>query len=220
MAVAREGVFVWVTWLSKLMAGDVSCEWAPWFRSHYKNYAKAPSDFDLANWNIRHTKLLRELRVNKERTADQIMVERQAQFYWERPQSGLVLSGTPDLVAISGNTAEVCDCKTGQPRASDAIQVRLYMYCIPRFNPTLQTKTFVGQLVYEDHRVDIPASALDREFEENLNYFLDILDTPIEDAPRRTPSASECRFCDIARAECPERIDAPVREDESVEPNV
>lgn len=210
MAVPRSGTFVWVTWLSRLMAGDVSCEWAPWFRSHYQNYTKAPSDFNLADWNIRHTRLLRELRIEKEETADRVMLEGQNQFYWERPSSGLVVSGKPDLIAISGNVAQICDTKTGQPRPSDAIQVRLYMYCIPQAIPTLATKTFVGQLVYEDHRVDIPAGAAGKDFEENLHYFLDILATSIENAPRKTPSAGECRFCDIGRAECSERIDAPV----------
>ena len=28
----RGGNYLWVTWLSRLMAGEVSCTWAAWFR--------------------------------------------------------------------------------------------------------------------------------------------------------------------------------------------
>lgn len=219
MTVERSGVYVWVTWLSRFMAGDVACEWAPWFRSHFQGYTKAPSDFDLADWTIKHTRLLTELRREKEKTADQVLVEGQTQFYYERPGTGLTVSGKPDLLAITGNEVEVCDCKTGQPRTSDGVQVRLYMYCILRSNPNLRGKTFKGQLVYRDHREDIPPSVINEEFERNVDFFLDMLDTPTDSPPDRTPSASECRFCDIGSAECPERIDEPAEDGEEVEPS-
>ena len=63
MATKRDGVFVWITWLSRVMAGEQSCEWASWFKAHYENYHKAPSDFDTAKWNIEHTLQLRRLRI-------------------------------------------------------------------------------------------------------------------------------------------------------------
>ena len=28
----RESVYIWVTWLSRLLVGDASCEWATWYR--------------------------------------------------------------------------------------------------------------------------------------------------------------------------------------------
>ncbi len=211
MTVKREGTYVWATWLSKLMAGDISCEWAPWFRSHYQKYAKAPSDFDLATWQMRHTRLLRELRIEQQATAEQVLVEGQTQFYFETPQSGLVVSGKPDLLAISGKTVEVCDCKTGQPRGSDGVQIMIYMYCIPRSKPELREKTLKGQIVYADHRVDIPPSVINEEFEKNFGYFLDILDS--DEPANKVSSARECKFCDIGKADCPERIDAPVEEE-------
>ena len=66
MTVRRDGTYVWATWLSRLMAGDSSCEWGAWFKSHFQGYAKAPSDFDLAAWTIKHTRLLRELRIERQ----------------------------------------------------------------------------------------------------------------------------------------------------------
>ena len=61
MATKRDGVFVWITWLSRVMAGEQNCEWASWFKAHYENYDKAPSDFDTVKWNIEHTRQLRRL---------------------------------------------------------------------------------------------------------------------------------------------------------------
>jgi hypothetical protein len=216
MTVRRDGTYVWVTWLSRLMAGDSSCEWGAWFKSHFQGYAKAPSDFDLAAWTIKHTRLLRELRIERQAAGEQTLIEGQGQFYYERPSTGLVVSGKPDLLAISGDTVCVYDAKTGQPRTGDTVQVMIYMYCIPRANPAFQTKTVKGAVVYQDNRVEIPPGAVNEEFERNFNYFLDILDSDVE--PSRVPSPSDCRFCDVGRPDCPDRVDAaPARED-AVEP--
>ncbi|MDO8615289.1 MAG: PD-(D/E)XK nuclease family protein [Dehalococcoidia bacterium] len=207
MAEKRNSPFVWVTWLSKLMSGEISCEWAPWFRSHYQAYDKAPSDFDLATWNIRHTRLLREIRLQRQQAGDEVLVEGQAQFYYERPNSGLVLSGKPDLVSFSGNTLTVHDAKTGQPRASDQIQVMIYMYCLPIARPEFASRTLAGQVVYESRSVGIPPSAVGSDFEKDFNYFLDVLESDTH--PHKAPSENECRFCDIGPLSCPERVTAP-----------
>lgn len=204
MTVKRQGTYVWVTWLSRLMAGDACCEWAPWFKSHYQDYAKAPSDFDAAAWKIKHTRVLRQLRLERETAGEEALLEGQTQFYYERPATGLVVSGKADLLAISGSSVCVYDVKTGQVRASDSVQVMIYMYCIPRANPNLRAKTFEGAVVYEDHRVPIPPSAINSEFERNIEYFLDILDS--DEEPSKAPSPAECRFCDIGHQECAERV--------------
>jgi hypothetical protein len=77
MAIPRDGRFVWVTWLTRLMVGDVSCEWAPWFRSNFSDYEKAPSDFDAMTWRIDHTRLLRELRMELEAAGARVLTEKQ-----------------------------------------------------------------------------------------------------------------------------------------------
>ena len=215
MATKREGNYVWATWLSRLMAGDSSCEWGPWFKTHYQGYSKAPSDFDQATWQVNHTRLLRQLRLEREAAGEQILIEGQTRFSYERRAGDLVLSGKPDLLGISGKTVTVYDAKTGQPRTADKVQVMIYMYCIPLSIPAFETMTFRGQVVYQDQRVDIPPVAVGAEFEDNFNYFLDILDS--DTPPIKVPSAGECRFCDIGKADCPERIDAPP-DQEQLEP--
>jgi len=36
MSVLRRSPYIWVTWLTKLMAGEAQCEWASWFKAHHK----------------------------------------------------------------------------------------------------------------------------------------------------------------------------------------
>ena len=42
----REHPYIWTTWLARLLAGQDQCEWAGWFRAHYQDWTKPPSDFD------------------------------------------------------------------------------------------------------------------------------------------------------------------------------
>jgi hypothetical protein len=58
MTEKRNNCYVWVTWLAKLMAGDMQCHWAPWFKSHYVVSPKAPSDFQPSTWIVEHNKCL------------------------------------------------------------------------------------------------------------------------------------------------------------------
>lgn len=35
----RDSVYEWTTWLAELMAGEISCLWVVWFKSHYTGSA-------------------------------------------------------------------------------------------------------------------------------------------------------------------------------------
>src|SRR5439155_19232797 len=74
MATKRDGVFVWITWLSRVMAGEQNCEWATWFKAHYENYDKAPSDFDTVKWNIEHTRQLRRLQLERRKLGERVFL--------------------------------------------------------------------------------------------------------------------------------------------------
>ena len=54
-------------------------------------------------------------------------------------------------------------------------------------------------------KVGIPPEAVDPKFIEALEYFLGVIAGP--EPAFKVPSRHECRFCDIARTECPERIE-------------
>ena len=57
MAEPRSSPYVWVTWLTKLLAGEESCRWKFWFKAN-NTFEKTPSDFDLAKWTAEHTQLM------------------------------------------------------------------------------------------------------------------------------------------------------------------
>jgi len=204
MTKPRDGRFVWVTWLSGIMSGERSCVWGPWFRTNYTDYAKVPSDFNEAQWMLDHTRLLTDLVGEREKLGEQVQIQGQNRFRYEHPP-GLVVAGMPDLVGIAGRRATVYDAKTGQPHPSHQIQVMLYMYFLPQCMAAYRGMQLEGCVVYGDHRLPIPASAINNAFAENVFRFLDMLDA---DAPaRRVSSEMECGFCDITSADCPERME-------------
>ena len=134
-ATKRETPYVWVTWLTKLMSGEDSCQWARWFRIHYEGYEKMPSDFDSVGWNMRHTRLLNETANKWEDEGWSVKIEGENKFsmdWYLTDKTHLILGGKPDIVArrIDGDqiTFNIIDCKTGKPRLSDRFQVLTYIY--------------------------------------------------------------------------------------------
>ena len=204
MATKRDGVFVWITWLAKVMAGEQACEWASWFKAHFENYTKAPSDFDTAKWKIEHTRKLRELRLECQKLGARVFLEGENQIRYTTP-SGVTVVGKPDLISVKDRMATIYDVKTGQPKSSDQVQVMLYMHLLPKAVAAYRGMQPAGCVVYRDSRVDIPAAATDETFAQNLDYFLGILAS--EEPAMKVPSHNECRFCDIAKSECPERVE-------------
>jgi len=194
MGTPRTEPYIWTTWLTKLLVGEESCEWGAWFKAHSQSYDKVPDTFDRTKWQIEHTALLRDIREK---------LERQNNFRVRSRQSGIVLGGQPDLIAIKGNSGLICDAKTGQARASDHVQVMIYMWAIPLAFRQYSAVTFDGKVVYQDQQVPIPSSAINESFISNLAKLVQRLggSKPLQ----KVPSAIECGFCQIASTECPER---------------
>jgi hypothetical protein len=201
----RDGVYIWVTWLSKLMTGEQSCEWSPWLKANYEYYERVLDDFDSAAWRVEHTRLLRELRIERQKAGGHIYWEKQNSFKY-KTQDGIAIAGVPDMVElVSKDHGIIYDAKTGQRSQSHQIQVILYMYLIPLAKPEWAGIVFNGAVQYKDGMSDIPASAVDASFKENFNYFIKVLAS--NEPPYKAPSESNCRFCDIHKQECPERIE-------------
>ena len=130
MAIPRSGPYIWVTWLSKLLVGDASCEWATWFRAHHKDYAKMPRTHDFAAWQMDHAARLAEVRADLEFDGKTVLTERQCHFSLQGA-SGAMLAGRPDLVASEEQRGVIYDIKTGQPSLADHVQLMTYMYALP-----------------------------------------------------------------------------------------
>jgi len=208
MCTKRKSPYIWVTWLSKVMAGEQACLWASWFKTHHQGFQKADSDFDMARWNVEHTRLLVRTRTELAARRAEVRVESQNSFQYNHV-SGAMLAGKPDIVAIEGMDAVVIDCKTGRRKVSDQLQVQIYMYVLPVCFPELAMYTVRGRVVYPGNNIEIAPAAVDAGFAEHLNYFIELIGH--ENPAFKAPSAGECRFCDITAADCSSRVNAPRR---------
>jgi hypothetical protein len=202
-AAERSNPFIWVSWLSKLMAGEKQCEWASWFRSHYV-WEKVPSGLDLAKWTADHAQLLRARKAELEAEGFTVYAEDQNSFTL-LGETGIEVSGKPDLVAIRGQEAYVEDCKTGMPRHSDHFQVLVYMLALPHVEGPWKGRKLDGRIIYGGTVVDVPGSKIDADLRELFRKTVLTIGGP--EPARKAPSWGECRYCDISSNDCPERID-------------
>jgi hypothetical protein len=202
-AVKRPNPFIWVTWLSKIMAGEKQCEWASWFRSHYI-WEKLPSGLDVAKWTADHAQLLRARKVALEAEGFTVYAEDQNSFTLVG-QTGIEVAGKPDLVAIRGQEAYVEDCKTGSPRNSDHLQVLIYMLSLPYVDGPCKGRQLEGRIVYGSRIVDVPSSKIDAAFRELFRKTVLTIGGP--EPATKVASWGECRYCDISKTDCPDRID-------------
>ena len=204
MARARGHPYIWATWLARLLAGESQCEWAGWFRSHYQDWSKPPSNFDSARWMMDHTALVKEARESREALGYQVFTEDQNSFTLRGKSA--TLAGKPDLIAVKGNDLVIVDAKTGRPNPAHSAQVMIYQYALPKALEQYRGIEFRGHVIYPDGNVQIPVSGLDRKFIDRLGALIRRLAD--ENPARRVPSASECRWCDITAEDCPERVEA------------
>jgi len=175
----RDKVFVWPSWISKLVAGEDHCFWKYWFKCHY-TYDKMPSDFNLAAWNIKHTSLLRSRVDALEKLGFKVFIEDQNSFkmnfivtkagdtiiddkLWPEDAISMrfTISGKADIVAIGEEEDErisgkmhsialVEDCKTGSCKTSDHVQVIIYMLFLPKAIEMYKGLKFNGCIVYKN----------------------------------------------------------------------
>ena len=199
----RDHPYIWATWLPRLLTGESSCEWSVWFKAHYRNWTKPPSDFDQTEWLMRHTALLNRQKQEREASGHAAFVEGQNAFRLRGKSA--TLAGRPDLVVLDDRHATIIDVKTGREQAWHSVQVMIYQYALPLALPQYRDIRISGEVVYPTHTVRIAPGAVTEQFIEGLVGLIRRLaaDTP----PGRVPSTAECRFCDIGTLDCPERVD-------------
>lgn len=186
---------VWPSSIVGLMAGSVSCGFAPWVKAHYQKYDKTPSDFDFAKWRVEHTALLDKTVATLKRDGWTCSVEDQNRFRLTGKTS--VLVGKPDIVARKGARVKVLDCKSGQQKDEHTIQVAIYMLALPL---AWERSGLIidGEVVYRDQSIDVdPAQA--EHFREP--FFAAMRRLASESPEPTVPSEKDCRFCEIAACE-------------------
>ena len=125
-----------ITSLSRLMTGDHSCLFRPWFKSWHQGYKRLPSGGDgLATWQARHSLTVHELADRLEKQGCEVFIEDQ-NWFDTTSSSGSILTGKPDVIALHPDgSATVYDVKTGQPKPSDEVQVKLYVFPAAALGP-------------------------------------------------------------------------------------
>lgn len=211
MVERRNGAYIRVTWLSKLMADSNPCWWSVWFRANYWVQAR-PTDPQFVIWRAQHTRQVRELTGALKKPGVLVNTE-DANFFRYTTNTGATVAGKPDIVAVQDNMVSIYDVKTGKRRDSDVLQVMLYMLLLPRARGTFREHLTQGYVVYTDGRVEISPDRIDGEFGELFEYFAGVVSGP--DAPEKAPSQTNCRFCEVAASDCPEGA-AVLRSAESV----
>jgi hypothetical protein len=202
----RDEGYVHVSWLAKLMAGEMQCEWSAWFKTHFTDFERAPSDFQRAQWLAEHSQAVSALARERLELGERVYREAQNDFRVEMAPR-VKLAGRADLVCVdTAGQVTVYEVKTGKPQDSHLIQTMLYMLCSPYDVAQCRGRRLAGCVVYKTgSRLPIPADSISSGFRRNARYFLDLLASMR--TPPRVPSPQDCRFCDIGPADCPERIE-------------
>lgn len=196
--------YIYATWLSGLLSGENSCEFAVWIKANFQDYPTVPEDKDWAEWNLRHTSLLNKERARLESEGCTVYTEAQNKFTIKGRLA--TLGGKPDLVSVSPEGRIVVhDPKGGKPKASHLVQVMIYQWALPLAFKRFKGKSIDGRVVYSDHSVDIPAEKLNG-FTEKIPELIKRL---VGGPARKVPSVYECRFCPHTKETCPERVGQP-----------
>ena len=200
----RDFLYIWATWLPRLLTGERSCEWAVWYKVRHQGWNRKPSDFNQADWLARHTALLNEHRDRWIQSGYEVRVEAQNAFRLRGHSA--TLAGKPDLLVLNNDRVLIVDVKTGQEQPWHRYQLMIYMYALPRAMPQYKDAKLAGEIVYNDRTDRVPQGGIDQSFVRNLSELIRRIAAP--DPPRLVPSAQECRFCDITLQDCPDRIEA------------
>lgn len=200
---SRPEPYIWVTWLTGLLAGEKQCLFAPWLKAHFRIEKLDRGEFDLEAWKIEHTDMVRTRARELEADGYRVSLEDQNAFKI-RGHAG-TLAGKCDLIAERGDEVRIVDAKSGQSRSADVQQVLIYMFAVPLARPGVRGKRLIGEVQYKARRVEIQPE----EFTAALRQR--ILDTikAVGSGPRpaATPSAAECRWCDVGPGDCRDRIE-------------
>ncbi len=199
----RAEPYVWVSWITKLLAGESSCVWSAWFRAHYQT-AKGPNNFDMAAWLMEHAAMLRRTASEHEEEGYAVFTEGQNLFALAGKAG--TLAGKPDVVAVKGAEGWVLDNKTGSPKLSDRVQVMVYQWALPKTIPAFAGVRFSGKVVYATGHSIIGPEEVDALFIKKVADLMKEVCGDVE--PRKAPSFQECSYCPITAEDCAERAGA------------
>jgi CRISPR/Cas system-associated exonuclease Cas4 (RecB family) len=198
----RDTPYIWPSWLAKLISGEAQCEFQYWLKANYK-YPKLPGNFDLEQYKINHNTLLQHHA--QQLVSEGLRVRKEDQNSFTIRGKTATIGGKPDLIALGAENT-IGECKTGQRKASDVAQLKIYMYLAPLAKLHGITTPPDGLLIYHDEVFEIPASEIEDSFKQLVHDAIAMLTSP--NPPTKAPSARECRFCDVPIDICSARLES------------
>jgi len=81
-----------------------------------------------------------------------------------------------------------------------------YMLMLPIAVRHCKGRNLEGRIIYKDAAVDVPSSKVNDDLK--LLFKKTVLTVGGPEPPKKAPSWGECRYCDISKTDCLERIDA------------
>lgn len=198
----RPRPYVWVSWITSLLADTDQCEWKVWTKANFyytKIEQKDNSEF-FKEWTKRHDAMVQARAAKLKLEGYDVRVENENAFKLVGERGDL--AGKPDIIGLklAEKQALIVDEKSGRERPSDRWQVKLYIFAKRLLS--LKDWAVNGEVEYM-HRVEpVPGLEVEAVAISNISR---VMKTVIgELAPRRVPSQQECSWCDIA--DCPDRM--------------
>ena len=196
---------------ARLMADDSSCPHSVWFLSRHSSALRLNEHGqDPIGRDPRRTSLIRKTAADLEESGHDVYPSLRNAFEASGSRSGARLKGRPDLIVRDPDGAvTIYDVREGDPGAADELQVRLYMYLLPRSNHGLwRGSRPAGRVLYVDgSERRIEPHEVDDEFVDRVAA---VMRQIASDEPAgHSPSAEECGRCPLTAEHCGERIETP-----------
>ena len=195
--------------LARLMADDRSCIHSVWFLSRYAGslrlYENSREPIGRGPWR---TSLIRKSATGLEECGHDVHPSLRNHFEARGSLSGTRIAGRPDLIARDPDgTVTVYDVRDDEPREGDDLQVRLYMYLLPRSNHGLWRGIRPsGRVLYVDGTERrIEAHEVDEEFVDRVAAVMRQIAS--DEPARHRPSAEECGRCLLTSSDCSKRVE-------------
>ncbi len=190
--------FVWITWVTGLMAGSDQCAYPGWMHSHYKDVPEHANNFDLDRWKADHDERVKARATEFEATGHKVRLESEN---WIRVGGDTAtLIGKPDIIASEGGQYTIADSKKKQ-HTKDLWQIWTYLYMLPKAwkAPGLR---ITGELFYENgQRVVVMPQEFDAARKKTAFGIIRLMGEAVP--PQKTPSIPECAKCTLI--DCDER---------------
>lgn len=195
--------------VARLMDDEAACAHRVWYLSRHSGslrtyeHGQDPIDRD-----PRRTQLIRKTAMGLDERGYEAHPSLRNHFEARGSRRGTRVSGRPDLIARDpdGNVV-VYDVREEEPSEGDDVQVRLYMYLLPRANlGRWRGSRPAGCVLYVDGGESrIEADEIDDAFVERIAAVMRQIAS--EEPAEYNPSVTECGPCTLTGDECPRRID-------------